>query len=421
MPALLSKDSSKSYMFSPIFIDGKIREKVLARDAVLDRNAEQRPDSSLIVETGRKAPETVRYTASVPYSPDMLESTVVLYETVLGCADCLEHTDTLVLSEVLPRYVPVLGPNFVQSPDGDNKDRERHHRADLQYVMNLYDIDPDYADNRMVLDGIMESIRTAMNDTVYTVNNVRFLGYASPDGPEPFNIELSGNRAKGLYEYIRKAMSATVPDSIFVVEGGAEDWDGFFKAVSARADLASNPAILAVRSELTDTNRDSCEFVLKRDHELYDLLRKEILPPLRRTEYVIEYRLRDFTPEEAEKLWQIHPEWLSINELYSVAQIYGEEDPRFLEVLVTTARTYPADLAAVHNAALGMYRAGMAEEALSLLSGRYEPQLLNTLGIIYAGEKMYHEAVNAFTMASSGGYEEASANLAELEKLMEQL
>lgn len=422
VPVLISKDSTQEFAFSPIYIDGRIRAKAIERKAVLDKkNTEPRPDSSLVLETGRKAPETVRYISSIPYDPAMLDARFALYETVHGCAECLEETDTLYFAEVLPPYVPQWSaPGFMESPSGDDKDREKRHTARLEFIINRAEIRPDYMDNQAALDQIMESIQTAMNDTLYNIKAIRFLGFASPDGPESFNTSLARRRAASLADHI-KGMDTSIPDSLYVVDNGAENWDGFFKAVDADASLASNEAIAKVRAALRDDNRDSCERILKQDKALYDKLRTDILPGLRYTDYVIEYDLRNFTPEEAEKLWQDHPEWLSINELNSVADLYGKDDPRYMDVLFTAARTYPSDIAACHNAAIALTNAGMASEAISLLSGRYEPELLNTIGIIYAGEGMYKEAESAFSLAAGAGYEESARNLDELRKVMEQL
>ena len=420
-PVLMSQDSSDQFGFAPIYIDGKIRSKAIAREEVLNRRAVHRPDSCFVIEVGKDAPLAVRYRSSLPYDRAMLDGSIVLYEVVHGCADCLEGMDTLVLSEVLPRYEPRFGPDFMVSPDGNEKRRERRFRADLAFMVNLSRIDPEYKDNAEALDGIVESIRTAMNDTVYTVRAVRFMGFASPEGPERFNTLLAGRRAASLADYIVETSRGMLPDSIIMVEGGAEDWDGFFAAVDGNQSVAGNRSVAAVRASLTADNRDSCERVLRADRNLFNVLRTDILPALRRTEYTIEYDVRDFSPEEAERLWQEHPEWLSINELYSVAELYGDDDPRYIEVLLAAARTYPADVAAVHNAAMALCRSGMSVEAVSLLSGRYEPGLLNTLGIIYAGEEMYDEALNAFRLAMDAGSEDAGRNLAELGQVLEQL
>lgn len=424
VPALISKDSTEEFYFSPIYIYGKIREKATEREAVLNRRDTSVTDldSVFILETGRKAPSTVRYVGEIPYNPAMLDGCMALYETVHGCADCLEGTDTMYLAEVLPPYQPQwsAAPDFIQSPSGNDKHRERRHRANLNFIINRYEIRPDYMDNAEALDEIVESIRTAMNDTLFTVKAVRFLGFASPDGPERFNISLARNRAAALADHV-KGMDTSIPDSLYVVENGAENWDGFFKAVAADPELASNETVLRVRNLLREDNRDSCERILKQDKALYEKLKTDILPDLRLTEYVIEYNLRDFSPEEAEALWEEHPDWLSINEMYSVAELYGEDDPRYLDVLFEAATTYPTDVAAVHNAAIALYRKGMTDEAFSLLTDRYEPELLNTLGILYASEDMNQEAINAFSLAAKAGHEGAAHNLEELQKVMEQL
>ncbi|HIZ85973.1 MAG TPA: hypothetical protein IAC04_05745 [Candidatus Coprenecus stercoravium] len=422
VPVLISADSSSEFRFAPVYIDGRIRAKAIERRSTLDKRSTARDESCLILETGRKAPETVRYTSSIPYDPAMLDGRLALYETVHGCAECLVETDTLFLAPVLPPYVPQWSsPGFMQSPSGDDKNREKHHTASLEFAVNRAEIRPDYMDNAAALEGIMESIRTALNDTVYTLRAVRFLGFASPDGPERFNTSLARRRAASLADHI-KSMDTSIPDSLYIVESGAENWDGFFKAAAADAQLASNPVIAEVKAALREDNRDSCERVLKQDKALYDRLRKDILPGLRRTEYVIEYDLRDFSPEEAEALWQEHPEWLSINELYSVAGLYGKDDPRYLEVLMTAADTYPSDAAATHNAAMALYDKGMVSEAVSLLSGApFNPETLNTLGIIYCSEKMYQEARSAFSLAAGSGHEGAAHNLSELENIMRQL
>ena len=122
VPVLYGQDSTMAFSFAPIYIDGRIRSKALEREAVLDRRQVHREEGSFVVEVGRKAPLAVRYTESLPYNAAMLDGYVVLYETVHGCADCLEGTDSLRLADVLPRYVPDwAAPGFMQSPDGDNK------------------------------------------------------------------------------------------------------------------------------------------------------------------------------------------------------------------------------------------------------------------------------------------------------------
>ena len=418
VPILISADSSAVFRFTPIRMEGRIRSRIIERERVLGSAPIESSDTLMFIQTGKKAPRTVYYSDALPYDPSMLEGRLGLLCTVYGCAGCLEDTDTMILAEVLPRYIPTWSTDFSQSPDGDNKHRENRYVARLDYLVNSADINPRYKNNSASLDGILQSVRTAMNDTLYTVRGLRFHGWASPDGTEDLNASLAARRAASLADYI-KGMG--IPDSLCIVEGGAEDWDGFFAAVAEHPAISGSQTVSQVRQALTADNRDSCERVLRADRELFNILREEILPPLRRIEYVIAYDMRNFTPEEAERLWQEHPEWLSINELNSVAALYGPEDPRSLEVLLTAARTYPGDGATVYNAALALYRAGRTDECMKMLAGLSAPAPMNLLGVIRAGQGDYEAAAEAFSTAAEAGNSEAAENLKQLENVLEQL
>ncbi|HIT46306.1 MAG TPA: hypothetical protein IAC35_00430 [Candidatus Cryptobacteroides merdipullorum] len=90
MPVLESADGSQSWSFSPIYVDGRTRAKAVDRKSVL--SGIERPEGSIVLRPGRKdgSGGTIDYCARVPYSPDMLDGRIVLYETVSGCAGCLE-------------------------------------------------------------------------------------------------------------------------------------------------------------------------------------------------------------------------------------------------------------------------------------------------------------------------------------------
>lgn len=172
---------------------------------------------------------------------------------------------------------------------------------------------------------------------------------------------------------------------------------------------------------LTEGNWAECERLLKSDSGLYGHLREKILPSLRRTEYSIEYNIRQFSAEEAAQLWSSRPELLSVDEFKAAAGLCGKDSPEYLEILLTAARTYPDDPAALNTAATALYESGRLAEAGKLLEGRGEPLLQNTLGVIRAGEGDYDAALQLFESASASGNSEAAHNLTELENVMYQL
>ena len=379
----------------------------------------ERPEGSIVLRPGNKEESgTIDYCARVPYSPDMLDGRIVLYETVTGCAGCLEGRDTLEFGKALRRYVPdwTVSP----SPAGGAKQRELRQRADLKFIVNLHDIRPDYADNADVLDRVMNSIRIASDSSIFTVRSVRFIGYASPDGPEEFNRRLAGDRAASLADYVMKA-DESIPDSLFTVESVGEDWEGLFAAADADPRISGNALLAEVRENLTENNWHDSEWRMKSDPELYAYLRDNILPSLRRTEYAIEYDIRDFTASEAAQLWKEHPDWLSVDEFKAAAQSYGRNSPEYIEILTAAVETYPGDCASLNNAAVALFEAGRAAEAADLLEGSTDPLLMNTLGVILAADGQYERSAELFRGSADAGGKEAAHNLEELEKVMFQL
>ena len=105
LPVLESADGSQSWSFSPIYVDGRTLAKAVDRMFVL--SGIERPEGSIVLRRGKKDESgTIDYCARVPYSPDMLDGRIMLYETVTGCAGCLEGRDTLEFGKALPRYIP---------------------------------------------------------------------------------------------------------------------------------------------------------------------------------------------------------------------------------------------------------------------------------------------------------------------------
>ena len=423
-PVIFSKDSSECYYFRPVMVEGRIREKADRRRIELGRDSvfKDERDSSIILKVKRSEDKAYRYFQQAAYHPWMLDGRVFIHEEIIGCAECVKGDSLMLLSgAVLPPYVPQWsGLDFMLSPKGDDKDREKKHAADLQFPLNMAVIYPDYMDNRKALDEISESIKEANESTVFEITGIRIIGYASFDGPVDFNRRLAYDRARSLADYLMGA-NPEIPDSLYKVQNGEEDWESLKEAVAAHPVLSGNRSLMKIISSINDSNQDSCEMEIKKDYATYDILRNEILIPMRRIEYSIEYQVRDFTPEEAMAFWKEHPEWLSINELNSVADTYGEDSEEYNDVLLKAAVTYPLDVAARANAALALYNDGDTSAARSLLEGRNEPELLNILGVMLARDKEYGKAMECFERSSSAGDIEAARNAEELGKVLEQL
>lgn len=417
IPVIESYDGSRDFSFPPIYIDGQIRAKAIDRMSVL--SGIDRPEGSLVLRPDSKnGTGDIEYLAQIPYDPAMVGGRFLLYGRESGCAGCTEKSDTLEYDNILPPYSADW--KFTPSPASGKKHGIIRESADIKFVVNKYDILPDWQDNEDVLAKIIASLQSASDTTMFRVTSVSFIGYASPDGPEDFNRELARNRARSLTEYVKET-DEIIPDSLFRAESVGENWEGLFTAAATDPNISGNSIINEIRGSLSEDNWQASERKLKSDAKLYDYLRKNILPSLRRTEYSIEYEIRNFKAEEAKGLWQTRPDVLSVDEFMSAAELYGKDSPEYLQVILKAEETYPEDISALNNAAIALYDAGRLTEAAAMLDGTDSPLLLNTLGIILASEKDYEGASEYFKESAAGGNAEAAHNMKELEEILYQL
>lgn len=85
-------------------------------------------------------------------------------------------------------------------------------------------VDPDFQENRRHLDDFVDSLREIVNTPGFGVSRLTVIGAASPDGSRKRNIELAGQRARALADYI-STRTGFPADKIDIVNRG-EDWSG---------------------------------------------------------------------------------------------------------------------------------------------------------------------------------------------------
>lgn len=110
-----------------------------------------------------------------------------------------------------------------------------------------------------------------------------------------------------------------------------------------------------------------------------------------------------------------------MDEIYKVADSYGEGTDGYREAILTSARIYPDDASVVVNAARMEMEQGNVAGAIKLLEGSKvssDPQVLNALGVAYARNGQLDKAREALSRAKNAGWAEAAANLSQLEGVM---
>ena len=111
--------------------------------------------------------------------------------------------------------------------------------------------------------------------------NIYVNGYASPDGPEKFNDKLSAARS----ESGKKAAEKLLEELGLALDAASygEDWEGFKELVAA-SDMEDKELILSVLNSFESSSER--EMQIKNMSQVFDALKTDILPQLRRAQLV---------------------------------------------------------------------------------------------------------------------------------------
>ncbi len=261
-----SAPSGVTLIHAPLITDGKWRAS-LPPVVVQGRRADvawQRHEWA--ADTVSRHPEAyltrngraVDYVATVPFQHWMYGSRLEMETVTAGCGDTFTER-TIVAGRILPpppvpapAPEPVVVPppppttgemlaatfSFVQpasefDPDEPIRfyDDERDNALTIYYIINKYDIDAGYADNRQTLVNLLAAIEVIQKSEDAHIERIVVAGFASPEGPFEFNDRLAWERAVSIKEYIMR--SSTMPDESIMIFNGSLDWRGLRRMVAA--------------------------------------------------------------------------------------------------------------------------------------------------------------------------------------------
>ena len=199
--------------------------------------------------------------------------------------------------------------------------------------------------------------------------NIYVKGYASPDGPEKFNDKLSAKRS----ESGKKAAEKLLEEVGLELDAASygEDWEGFAELVAA-SDMEDKEVILSVlRSYDSSTDR---ELQIKNMSQVYDTLKNDILPQLRRAQLINSSDITGKTDDEMAALVR--------------AGKFNELDEKELLHIASTGKLTQAETVATLEAAAKEYKSAAA---------------YNNLGVAYATAGEGEKAADAFAKAVKAG------------------
>lgn len=392
-----------------LLFPGKTRNKANLRQIRLyGEDATTFPDPYATIYPTAKEGDIFTYRQNIPFENWMYGARIEFWQDIYGCADCHRVLGDMALNRIA--NFPLVA--FI-APEPDTLREERI----LLFVNFPWDqavIRYDFSDNAVELEKIARSMQRIFNEPGAQVRQIQLTGYASPEGSYAYNSRLADRRVLAVKNYL----NGKYPDQgvTFITGTVPEDWEGVRQWVQ-NSGLPKKGEVEDIINRVPDPDaRDS--YIRRLDGNVtYRRLVREAYPPLRRVEYKVHYKTDTLSVGECREIYQEHPERLTPDELYRLADSYEAGTPEFREIILATVRYYPKNTAAVNNAAcIALQDEDLETARVYLLQSEDSPQKLNNQGVLLMLEGNLPEAYRYFTEAEKCGCMEAVANLHNLER-----
>lgn len=418
-----------SYRFPSVLINDPVRERFYRREVALSEP--ERP-AHVIVTQGHKTDETITYheIITLPEGVSPTEGRVVLRHYLQDCCH-LTEMERKDLGAVIPAdpsrrigfsagEVPFLRPQREEE-----KRRQESLRIRIHFLCDKSDILTDYSSNASELrrvDRAMQPLLSRPDEVTLLSTDIR--GYASPEAPEEYNLRLSHRRAVSLRSYLEAHYGA---DHLGIVSavGMGENWSDLSDTLQLLTLLPHREEILALLTRVADPDRREEQIRMLDGGKVYRHLLDSIYPALRCNVMEMTYRVRPYTTEEADRLLDIRPQELSVEEIFLVAQrrnegrTEGKDYGREYDLAAAYFATDPIALLNASSAALVRGEYDLAGSYLMRV-GEKDPRAYNNLGLYYwskGDEKRAHHFLELAQRVPETAHI-AEKNLRRLEEMM---
>ena len=399
-PVIISRDSTQIDRLKTLIVTGRVQEIIFERDGMDPIYA----DNYVKVSRQKGEPQTYSYTDAVDRQPWHQGASAYMECDLCGCGD-QKKNELAYLGNLTPPdpYDLIHLTDIVPAPS--KKERNLHGSAYITFVVNKWEMKPDYMNNRHELRKITDTLDVMVKDPNVSVRQVKIHGWASPESPYEHNKMLAENRAKSLTEYVRRLYN--LPADVFApAEATPENWIGLRKAVEEMSEdiLPHKQQILTIIGDLT-LQPDPKELKIKHQYPAeYRYLLQNVYPGLRRSDYDISFNFSDFTLEQAKEIYKTKPYQLSLREMWDVAQTMEPYSHEYNKVMQTAVNIYPDAPEALINLANVAIRQKDLLKAESLLERAGDSaEALNTRAVIAIIQQRYDDATTLLQQAAAKG------------------
>lgn len=356
-------------------------------------------------------------TVAFPYSDEMRRSTL----SVKGIAWMAEAEDAKIeLGEMKVAEGIITTPELIRpdpqaiiAADQFKRVTIESQKADINYVVSQSNV--RWSELREDdIKQMIEFLEQAKEDQKRELKNIDVIAAASPDGPVDLNTNLASARNKSAQDYLDKELKKKELADKAKVESKEipEDWQGF-KELVEESSLEDKELLLRVLQQYSDPVQREKE--IKNLAAVYDQLRRDILPALRRSQMIVNVNVTGKTDEELLALAKSNPDSLKIEEILFAATLTDNEDEK-LAIYQAAAKKHTNDYRPINNVGVIYYRKGQYDKAKQAFNDAQKINdqaavLLNNMGCVAIMEGDYDAGLDYFLGATGAG-KEVNNNLA---------
>lgn len=260
----------------------------------------------------------------------------------------------------------------------------------------LYQINSSEVRNSELRSQSMKDFKTALEEIKtnerMNVISTDVIAYASPDGKEEENEELSDNRSKSAEKVLSQLTRTTLAGTPVNVTSVGEDWEGFQELVGA-SDLEDKNLIIRVLSMYSDPAVREQE--IKNMSAVYKSLADEVLPELRRARFIANVEYANYTSEELLAAIENNIDVLDEESLLRAATLVDTNEEK-IEVYKQAIQKYNSPRAQ-YNLAVTYILMEKFDDAKKALEGlEQDPDWCNAMGAVALHEGDLNAAAEYF-------------------------
>lgn len=299
-----------------------------------------------------------------------------------------------------------------------NKERTEGTVLHIDYPVGVYDVRHAYMNNDAELTRIDSLLRPLIEGDLTTLRHISICGYASPEGTYADNEQLASRRAQGFMRYLTQTYH--LPETLFRVTWIPEDWDGLVELLKSEQPEYADESITLIHKYSVFDGRER-KLMDLRGGIPYRHMLTNLFPHLRRLQLTVDYRVRNFSVEEAARLIYTHPQLLSLQEMYRVATFHRPGTEQYREIYEIAAFHFPDDVVANLNAASAVIMTGDLVSARRYIEKvKNDPRAWNNLGVMAYLSGHPEEAAEWFRRAAGTEPEKARKNLRKVMRMMKE-